>query len=119
MKIYRFRPDMVYDCEIEVPDGTVAIKPFHTFQQPPVKDGHYAVMRNGWVLVEGEKPEYPPPIDPEVQKFMFNQEQKNKRSIAYREESDPIFFKVQRGEEAMETWLNTVEKIKNDYPYQE
>lgn len=119
MKIYRFRPDMVYDCEIEVPDGTVAIQPFHTFQAPPVKEGHYAVMRKGWVLVEGEKPQYPPQIDLEDKKLLFNQEQKRKRINAYREESDPIFFKVQRGEELMQTWLNTIEKIKNDYPYQE
>ena len=60
MIIYRFRPDMVYDCEVEVPDGTNAIPPYHTFQAPPEQDGHYAMMCGGWILVEGEKPVWPP-----------------------------------------------------------
>lgn len=59
MIIYRFRPDMIYDCEIEVPDGTTAIPKFHTFQAPPVQEGYYAMMQNGWILIEGEKPEWP------------------------------------------------------------
>ena len=63
MIIYRFRKeDMVYDCEVEVPDGTTAIPPFHTFQAPPLQENHYAVMRNGWSLVFGEKPS--PPLPP-------------------------------------------------------
>jgi hypothetical protein len=64
MIIYRFRPDMVFDCEVEVPDGTKAIPPFHTFQAPPEQDGHYAMMSGGWVLIQGEKPVWPP-IPPE------------------------------------------------------
>lgn len=64
MIIYRFRPDMVFDCEVEVPDGTKAIPNFHTFQPPPEKEGHYAIMQGGWILVEGEKPIWPP-IPPE------------------------------------------------------
>jgi hypothetical protein len=65
MIIYRFRrEDMVYDCEIEVPDGTVAIPSYHTFQPPPVQENHYAVMRNGWILLPGEKPNPPPPASP-------------------------------------------------------
>jgi hypothetical protein len=65
MIIYRFRKeDMVYDCEVEVPDGTTAIPPFHTFQAPPVQENHYAVMRNGWSLAYGEKPSLPLPPPP-------------------------------------------------------
>ena len=64
MIIYRFRQDMVYDCEVEVPDGTTVIPKFHTFQPPPIQEGHYAVMRGGWILVQGEKPVWPP-IPPE------------------------------------------------------
>jgi hypothetical protein len=64
MIIYRFRPDMVFDCEIEVPDGTKAIPKYHTFQAPPVKEGYYAMMQGGWILVPGEKPVWPP-IPPE------------------------------------------------------
>jgi hypothetical protein len=69
MIIYRFRKeDMVYDCEVEVPDGTTAIPPFHTFQAPPVQKNHYAVMRNGWSLAYGEKPS--PPLPPPPIKYV-------------------------------------------------
>jgi hypothetical protein len=60
MIIYRFRPDMAFDCEVEVPDGTTAIPKYHTFQPPPEKPDHYALMRGGWILIEGERPPYPP-----------------------------------------------------------
>jgi hypothetical protein len=120
--IYRFRPDMVYDCEIEVPDGTTIIPKYHTFQAPPVQEGYYAMMRGGWILIEGEKPQYPPPppqIDEEHQKIITNERQKKLREIAYREESDSMFFKTQRGEATMEEWIALVEEIKNRYPYTE
>jgi hypothetical protein len=128
MIIYRFRPDMIYDCEVEVPDGTKAIPPYHTFQKPPEQEGHYAIMMGGWKLLEGEKPSYPPPplpepepepVDPEVEKQRFNAQQKALREQAYREESDPLYFKAQRSEGTTEEWLNKVEEIKNRYPYQE
>lgn len=63
MNIYRFRPDMIFDCIVEVPDGTSVIPKYHTFQAPPViPEGFYAYMSGGWNLVEGVKPIYPPPI---------------------------------------------------------
>lgn len=117
MIIYRFREDMVYDCEVVVPDGTTAIPKFHTFQAPPVQEGYYAVMRNGWVLVEGEKPVWPPPIDPETERLWYNEQQKMNRAAAYKDESDPLFFKAQRGEATMEEWIALVDDIKARYPY--
>lgn len=117
MIIYRFRQDMVFDCEVEVPDGTTAIPKYHTFQAPPVQEGYYAVMANGWILVEGEKPTWPPPVDPEVERFMYNEQQKRNRAQAYERESDPLFFKVQRGEATMQEWLDLVEQIKQRFPY--
>lgn len=38
------------------------------------------------------------------------------RSLAYQKESDPLFFKAQRGEATMEEWLAKVEEIKTRYP---
>lgn len=38
-----------------------------------------------------------------------------KRALAYREESDPIFFKEQRGEVPAGTWLASVAAIKARY----
>ena len=37
---------------------------------------------------------------------------KQLRASAYREESDPLFFKAQRGEATMEEWLDKVNEIK-------
>jgi hypothetical protein len=38
------------------------------------------------------------------------------RAEAYRIESDPLFFKAQRGEATMNDWLAKVEEIKARYP---
>ena len=38
------------------------------------------------------------------------------RAEAYREESDPLFFKAQRGEATMEEWLAKVQEIKSRFP---
>jgi hypothetical protein len=39
------------------------------------------------------------------------------RAEAYRNESDPLFFKAQRGEATMGEWLALVAEIKMRYPY--
>lgn len=52
---------MSYSGPVEVPDGTTAIPPYHTFQAPPEQEGYHAVMRDGWVLVEGPTPPDPQP----------------------------------------------------------
>jgi hypothetical protein len=41
---------------------------------------------------------------------------KRNRATAYREESDPLFFKAQRGEATTEEWLAKVQEIRNRYP---
>lgn len=107
---------MVFDCEVEVPDGTTAIPQYHTFQAPPQKDGHYAVMQGGWVLVEGDKPS-DPDLDPTVIAARYDAEQKARRAAAYAVESDPIFFKVYRSEATMDEWENKVNEIRARYPY--
>ena len=42
---------------------------------------------------------------------------KENRSSAYRAESDPLFFKLQRGEATEAEWLSKVEEIKQRFPY--
>ena len=116
MIVYKFREsDMVYDGSVELPDAPT-IPPYHTWQAPPVQAGYYAVMRGGWVLIEGETPPAPPPPDP---KIAYNAQQKQNRANAYAAESDPIFFKAQRGEATMEEWEAKVAEIQERYPYQE
>lgn len=118
MFIYRFRQsDMVFDTAIEVPDGTNAIPPYHTFQAPPEKDGHYAVMQGGWKLYEGDKPA-DPDLDPANIKAKYNAAQREARSKAYVAESDPLFFKAQRGELTLKEWEDKVAEIKERFPYE-
>jgi hypothetical protein len=47
----------------------------------------------------------------------YNAEQKQNRLSAYEQESDPIFFKWQRGEGTQQEWLDAVELVKQQYPY--
>lgn len=42
---------------------------------------------------------------------------KENRAVAYRLESDPLFFKSQRGEATEAEWLSKVEEIKQRFPY--
>jgi hypothetical protein len=41
------------------------------------------------------------------------------RAAAYRDEADPLFFKVQRGEALEQEWLDKVAEIRTRYPYPE
>ena len=56
---------------------------------------------------------------PEAQKISKNQSQKESRLITYEQESDPIFFKWQRGEATQQEWLAKIEEIKQRFPYEE
>jgi hypothetical protein len=65
MIAYKFRPsDHVYAGMVEVADSPI-IPPHHTRTPPPVQEGFHAVMRRGWVLVEGQAPNEPPPPQPD------------------------------------------------------
>ena len=47
----------------------------------------------------------------------YNEQQKQNRLYAYERESDPIFFKWQRGEGTEAEWLAKVAEVKQQYPY--
>lgn len=51
-------------------------------------------------------------------KDLYNAKQAEGRAAAYASESDPIFFKAQRGEATMEQWNAKVDQIKARFPYQ-
>jgi hypothetical protein len=53
-------------------------------------------------------------IDEENRQFV--ESNKRARAAAYKEESDPLFFKAQRGEATTEEWLAKIEEIRNRYP---
>ena len=52
-------------------------------------------------------------------KDLFNAKQADNRAAAYASESDPIFFKAQRGEATMDAWNAKVAEIKARFPYQQ
>jgi hypothetical protein len=56
---------------------------------------------------------------PATQKAVFNKSQEDARSNAYRNESDPLFFKWQRGEGTEQEWKNKVAEIQARYPYEQ
>jgi hypothetical protein len=55
---------------------------------------------------------------PSTQTAVFNKSQQDARSIAYRNESDPVFFKWQRGEATEQEWKDAVAAIQARYPYE-
>jgi hypothetical protein len=50
---------------------------------------------------------------------VFNAQQKLNRYSAYTKESDPIFFKSQRGEATNQQWLDAIATINARFPYKE
>ena len=46
-----------------------------------------------------------------------NYQQMQNRQFAYQKESDPIFFRYQRGDATEQEWKLAIEKIKLRYPY--
>lgn len=80
---------------------------------PPVSAA-WQWVNNAWVCINQEA------VDQynAQQLADFNQSQKQKRHAAYIAESDPIFFKSQRGEATNQEWLDKIAEIDARYPYQ-
>ena len=54
---------------------------------------------------------------PEVQYKQQCAKVDQQRLSAYEKESDPIFFKLQRGDATEQEWLDAVQAVKDRYPY--
>ena len=54
---------------------------------------------------------------PAVQQAAALKVAQDARAAAYRAESDPLFFKWQRGEGEQQAWLDAVSAIRDRYPY--
>ena len=67
----------------------------------------------GWTYTNGSfvAPAVPEPEPPTLE------DQQAARAAAYNVESDPLFFKWQRGEGTQQEWLDAVESIRDRYPY--
>lgn len=71
-------------------------------------------INNEWVQVWETTPASVDEIAERKAKKIAQAEQN--RADAYRNESDPLFFKWQRGESTEQEWLNKVNEIKTRYP---
>ena len=56
---------------------------------------------------------------PEVQHEVAMGQVEQARAVAYRETSDPLFFKYQRGSATEQEWLDAVQAVKDAHPYPE
>jgi hypothetical protein len=70
-----------------------------SFEVPKRPDETYDWVDGAWVKSDRE-----------------NMANKELRTAAYKEESDPLFFKWQRDEITKEEWLAKIEEIKQRYP---
>jgi hypothetical protein len=75
---------------------------------PVLKDGKWVQV---WSVTDASEEEIT-----QRQENLLNTA-KQQRAEAYRNESDPLFFKAQRNEATMEEWLAKVEEIKLRYSY--
>lgn len=74
---------------------------------PALTDGRW---KQTWIVTDATPEEI---AEREAQKAAENEQL---RAGAYRSESDPIFFKWQRGEATEQQWLAKVAEIKTRYP---
>jgi len=88
-----------------LPGGAIDVEP------PVVPEGQRAKWDGQWVFETIPQPEIIPPT-PEEQAEMIRMQ----RQYAYQTESDPLFFKAQRGEATLEEWQNKVLEIRARYP---
>lgn len=78
---------------------------------PAIPDGQRAKWDGAWVFEGIPQPEPELPT-PEQEPIPYDELRKD----AYREESDPLFFKYQRGEASLQEWQDKVAEIKARYP---
>lgn len=91
-----------------LPAGAIDVEP------PVVPEGKRARYVGGSFVLE-DIPAPPPEPEPVVPSDL--EKAQRARASAYKNESDPLFFKAQRGEATMEEWLAKVDEIKARYPY--
>lgn len=86
---------------------------------PVVPVGKLAKWNGTWVFEDPPQPEIevepdPVPLTPDE----LRRQVKDQRRSAYAQESDPLFFKSQRGEATVEEWQAKIVEIKERFPDQ-
>jgi hypothetical protein len=82
--------------------------------KPPVVPSGKRAKWNGAAFVFEDLPKPEPTPEPTPEQIA--EAVRNARQIAYMRESDPLFFKAQRGEATMDEWAAKVEEIKARIP---
>lgn len=119
MNIYNYHPDIGVFLGISQADpdplveGNWLIPAFATTVAPPQFgiSEHPVWKGTAWVLEP-----IPAEPEPEAPPAPYEPTQEELRLAAYRNESDPLFFKWQRGEKTQQAWLDKVNEIKARYP---
>lgn len=93
---------------MEIPEGFDSVNQNATTVNPELIDG---VWYQKWLIESASAEEVAQRTADLIQNAKAN------RAAAYHTESDPLFFKAQRGEATMEEWLSLVAEIKMRYPY--
>lgn len=90
------------------------------------KDNHNIIKGFGYVQPGGlgefdeavyEEVEGRPPEGYKIEELITQESQERLRQKAYKEESDPLFFQWQAGENTEAQWLAKREEIRLRYPY--
>ena len=104
--------ETAYESPLE-PD--VFLLPANTTEEPPPEydaETQTLLWDDAWLINDIPQPEPTPEPTPEEQAEALRMQRKD----AYQNESDPLFFKAQRGEATMEEWQAKVAEIKARYP---
>lgn len=92
--------------------GSPEIDPMtqNVFQTTPVFNAERNRWETSWVVEPATEQEIADRLQSKLESIQ------KKRLMAYREESDPLFFKWQRDEISKQEWLDKVAEIKNRFP---
>jgi hypothetical protein len=95
---------------MEIPDGFDNVNQNATTVNPELIDG---VWYQKWLIEPASSEEV-------VQRIAdLAQNAKANRAAAYATESDPLFFKAQRGKATHQEWLDKIAEIEARFPYPE
>jgi len=91
----------------QTPDNSVITK--------YIDENHAVVIEKG-LSDEWESASQSPILEPYVEPAPYAPDMDLMRQAAYQKESDPLYFKWQRGEATQQQWLDKIAEIKSRYP---
>lgn len=80
-----------------------------------IDENHAVVLEKG-LSDEWEAASQSPALEPYFEPAPYVPDMAAMRQDAYQKESDPIYFKWQRGEATQQQWLDKIAEIKARYP---